>query len=74
MIAPAGIDEAPKCPSAFQEISRPGLRERECAGGHSLWGGGLGVPEGSADTLCPPLLGGQTLKPRTARRGGAVDG
>ncbi len=27
-------------PSVFQESSSPGLRECECAGGHSLWGGG----------------------------------
>ncbi len=39
-VGPARLDEVPKCPSAFQKISRPCLREREGAGGHSLWGGG----------------------------------
>jgi hypothetical protein len=71
-VGPAGFDEVPKCPSAFQEISRPGRRERECAGGHALWGGGLGVPEGGRGHSCPPLLRGQTLEPRMARRGGLL--
>lgn len=34
-ISPAGLDEVPKCPQVVQK-SLPGLRERECTGGHSL--------------------------------------